>query len=155
MPRLRDTVERNMFYGAKPIIFERAKAMRQNPTNAEKVLWEILNKNQILGLRFKFQHPISQFIADFYCHRIKLVVEADGGIHSTMENQEKDEGRDDEMEKLGIETLRFTNETVIHDLERVKKIIENKCVELLDSITLPPHPPNPLKGEMPANSTFP
>jgi very-short-patch-repair endonuclease len=143
MPRLKDTIEKTMFYGAKPIIFERAKAMRQNPTNAEKVLWDILNKNQILGLRFKFQHPISQFIADFYCHKIKLVVEADGEIHSTMENKEKDEGRDDEMERLGIKTLRFTNEAVIHDLEGVKKSIENKCLELLGSMTPPPHPPTP------------
>jgi len=100
MPKLSNPVERTMFYGAKPIIFERAKALRQNLTKAEKALWDILRKKQMLGLRFKQQHPISIFIADFYCHAIKLVIEVDGNIHNTEENKNYDKARTDELEKL-------------------------------------------------------
>ncbi len=75
MTQLKNTIERTMFYGAKPIIFERVKALRENPTKAEIALWSILRKKQMMGLRFK--HPICIFIADFYCHSIKLVIEVD------------------------------------------------------------------------------
>jgi len=135
MARLNDSLQKIMFYGATPIIFERAKAMRLNPTDAEKILWNILNKKQMLGLRFKFQHPISQFIADFYCHKIKLVIEVDGGIHIPIENKERDAGRTVELEKFGIEVIRFRNDEVINDIENVKKTIENKCRELLSHLT--------------------
>ena len=81
MVRLRDTVERAMFYGAKPIIFERARELRKNQTVPEKKLWTILCKKQIMGMRFRRQHPINIFIADFYCHTLKLVVEIDGSDH--------------------------------------------------------------------------
>ena len=53
----------SMFYNAKPIIFERAKAMRENMTQAEKAVWELLKSKNMLGLRFKPQHPIDIFIA--------------------------------------------------------------------------------------------
>lgn len=58
MARLKDTVTKTMFYQATPLIFERAKALRLTQTPAEKNLWEVLRKNQMLGLRFKAQHPI-------------------------------------------------------------------------------------------------
>ncbi len=134
MARLKDTIDKTMFYGATPLIFERAKAMRLNPTEAEKMLWNVLSNKHMLGLRFKSQHPISQFVADFYCHKIKLVVEVDGGIHTNIENKERDEGRNFDMERFGITTLRFTNTEVLKDIEKVKITIEKKCGELLESI---------------------
>jgi very-short-patch-repair endonuclease len=72
---------RSMFYNAKPHIFEKANDLRKNLTEAEKILWFYLKKNKILGFRLKAQHPIERFIADFYCHNLKLVIEIDGGIH--------------------------------------------------------------------------
>ena len=75
--------KRNMYYNAQPTIFARAKELRENMTPAEKVLWEKLRCNQ-LSVRFKAQHPIDIFIADFYCHRAKLVIEVDGAIHATI-----------------------------------------------------------------------
>ena len=131
MARLKDTVERAMFYNASPMIFERAKTLRNNLTDAEKRLWNILRNQQILGLHFRRQHPIDCFIADFYCHSIKLVIEVDGGIHQNEEQKEYDIGRSAEIEKWGIKILRFTNEQVLSEIDLVKREIESTCKELM------------------------
>ena len=110
------TSQPDMFHGAKPIIFERAKLLRENMTQAEKMLWNRINKSQ-LGVRFKAQHPIDIFIADFYCHTHKLVVELDGEIHNSQADY--DDGRTAEMERYGIKVIRFTNEEVLNNIENV------------------------------------
>ena len=69
-----------MFYGAAPIIHKQARELRKRQTKAEKVLWDFLT-NHKLQVKFRRQHPIGKFIADFYCHNLKLVIEADGEIH--------------------------------------------------------------------------
>jgi len=105
-----------MFYNAKPTIFERAKLLRANMTDAELKLWSYLRNNK-LGVRFKAQHPIDLFIADFYCHQVKLVVEVDGSIHNLQTDY--DEGRTEEIERFGIVVIRFTNDEVIHHIDKV------------------------------------
>ena len=67
-------IESGMYYGAPHSIFEKARFLRDNPTNTETILWERLRKNK-LGVKFRRQHPINIYIADFYCHKIKLVIE--------------------------------------------------------------------------------
>ena len=94
------TITKTMFYDAEPLIFERAKQLRKNMTVAEKKLWKYLKENKILGYRFKAQHPINRFIADFYCHMAKLVVEIDGEIHESEEAMEKDESRTRKLKGL-------------------------------------------------------
>ncbi|WP_291861817.1 endonuclease domain-containing protein [Marinilabilia sp.] len=121
----------NMFFNAKPHIFEKAKGLRKNMTPAELKLWEYIKDNQILGLRFRRQHPIDIFIADFYCHKIKLVVEIDGEIHNNKENCDYDENRTAEMQRYGIIVIRFTNEEVINDINRVLLLLKKKCRELM------------------------
>ncbi len=116
-----------MFYNARPIIFERAKVMRENMTQAEKVVWELLKEKKMVGLRFKAQHPIDIFIADFYCHALKLVIEIDGEIHKSKDQKEYDIGREAELEHWGIKVIRFTNEEVKKNIEHVKKEIEHEC----------------------------
>ena len=111
-----------MFYGAKRSIFQYAEVLRKDMTVAEKKLWDRLNKSQ-LGVRFKAQHPIDIFIADFYCHKFKLVVEIDGGIHETQ--KEYDEGRTAELESWGLTIIRFSNEEVMNDIEKVVEMIKN------------------------------
>ncbi|MCF8332791.1 MAG: DUF559 domain-containing protein, partial [Bacteroidales bacterium] len=59
-------MQRTMFYGAKPHLFEKAKELRKNMTSEEQKLWDRLRKKQ-LGVRFRAQHPIERFIMDFYC----------------------------------------------------------------------------------------
>ena len=131
MTKTNEPIERTMFYGATPVIFERARSMRLNMTAAEEKLWSILRNKQMLGLRFKAQHPINQFIADFYCHKIKLVIEADGDIHKDGQIKERDKGRTDELKNFGIEVIRFTNDQILNEIEMVKTKIEEKCRELL------------------------
>ena len=119
----------SMFYNAKPIIFERAKAMRENMTRAEKAVWDLLKEKKVLGLRFKPQHPIDIFIADFYCHPLKLVVEIDGGVHISEDQIEYDIGREAELDRFGIKVIRFTNEEVETDITHVQNEIERICKE--------------------------
>ncbi len=94
--------DKSMFYGASPAIFEYAKLLRQNLTPAESILWNRLNKNQLNGFKFRRQHPVKNFIADFYCHAAKLVIEIDGKIHTTEFAKEYDEGRTEELKDFDI-----------------------------------------------------
>jgi very-short-patch-repair endonuclease len=140
MTRLANTVIRTMFYQASPIIFGRAKSLRLRKTVAEKKLWNLLRKKQMLGLRFKAQHPINQFIADFYCHTIRLVIEVDGSSHNKLKVRESDEKRSMELKKFGIELIRFSNDEIFNDIEQVRSKIELKCLGLIDSHLTPPSP---------------
>ena len=76
-------LDKTMYFGAKPDLLEKAKVLRKNMTNAEKILWDRLKDNQVLNIRFRRQHPIDLFIADFYCHSARLVIELDGEIHKS------------------------------------------------------------------------
>jgi very-short-patch-repair endonuclease len=89
---------------------------------AECLLWKELRKAK-LGVRFKAQHPIDKVIADFYCHKEKLVIEIDGNIHHFQ--KEYDIGRTHELERFGIKVIRFTN-----------KDVENKLLEILNLIRI-------------------
>ena len=79
------------------------------------------------GLRFKAQHPIDIFIADFYCHALKLVIEIDGEIHHSNDQKEYDINREAELERFGIKVIRFTNMEVEQDIEKVRREIEKIC----------------------------
>jgi very-short-patch-repair endonuclease len=109
--------EKSMYYGATPVIFQRAFELRRNMTPAEQLLWDKLKGKQILGVRFRRQHPISTYIVDFYCHAAKLVIELDGKIH--LAKRESDRKRTNEIEALGIQIIRFDNEDVEKDLDAV------------------------------------
>ena len=113
-----------MFYGAPPHIFKKARELRSSMTTSETVLWERLKKRQLNGYKFRRQHPIAEFIADFYCHSAKLVIEVDGGIHETKERKEYDIQRTGELNKLGVTVIRFTNEEVANSIDRVLAKIE-------------------------------
>jgi cyclase len=110
--------ENGMFFGASPFLFEKAKELRSNSTPAESELWRHLAKKK-LGVKFRRQHPIYNFIADFYCHSNRLVIELDGGIHDLEENKSYDAERDQIMNDLGLTVLRFKNEEVLNTIETV------------------------------------
>jgi very-short-patch-repair endonuclease len=124
---------RTMFYGAKSQTFDIAKQFRDNMTKTEKILWSKLSKKQILGLRFKAQHPISHYIADFYCHKLKLVIEVDGGIHKTKDQKAYDINRSSDLEDLGLKVIRFTNEEISNNLESILERITVTCEKLKES----------------------
>jgi very-short-patch-repair endonuclease len=120
-----------MYFGAKPDIFKKAKELRKMETKAEKTLWYRLNKNQLLGLSFRRQHPINQFIADFFCPKINLVVEVDGGIHDLPENKVYDIGRSEILNTYGIQVIRFSNDEVITNTNSVIETIKNIAKTIL------------------------
>jgi very-short-patch-repair endonuclease len=132
MNKIGKTVIVNMYYGASELIINRAKELRRNPTKTEDILWSFLKNNSILGLRFRRQHPIKSFIADFYCHKIKLVIEVDGEIHNKYEIREKDDNRNAEMERLGLTLLRFSNFEVENKIDTVLQRIYAECEKLLN-----------------------
>jgi len=121
----------NMFFNAEPNIFEKAKALRRNMTPAELKLWQYIKDNKLLGLRFRRQHPIDIFIADFYCHKLKLVIELDGEIHNKTENKEYDENRTVELERLGITVIRFENNEIMTDIDTVMNKIKKTCEQIM------------------------
>lgn len=131
----------SMFYDAKPHIFEKAKMLRKGMTGAELQLWEKLKRKKMLGLRFRLQHPIDIFIADFYCHPLKLVIEVDGGIHKTTDQKEYDFGREGELENWGIIIIRFTNEEIESEMSSVLEDIKQVCLKRKSEL-----PPSPLQG---------
>ena len=118
-----------MHYGASKQIFQYAETLRKNMTIAEKIIWERLSKNQ-LKVRIRRQHPVWKYIADFYCHELKLIIEIDGEIHLKKENKEYDIGRENTLNEFGIEIIRFTNDQVINEIEYVINTITKKITEL-------------------------
>jgi very-short-patch-repair endonuclease len=75
----KDTLN-NMHFGADAFTFRKAEELRINMTKAEKLLWEEIRNNKLDGLKFRRQHPIGRFIVDFYCHKLKIIIELDGAF---------------------------------------------------------------------------
>jgi very-short-patch-repair endonuclease len=99
-----------MFYGASALTIDNAKQLRNKLTDAENILWEHLSKNKLNNYRFRRQHPVGNFIVNFYCHKAKLVVEVDGGYHLNEDQILLDHNRTQELNLLDIKVIRFTHE---------------------------------------------
>jgi len=104
-----------------------ARENRNNPTLAESQLWEYLRRES-LGVKFRRQHVILDYIADFICLEKKLIIEVDGGYHNTLLQQEEDLVRTNRLQNNGFSIMRFTNEEVLFETERVIKEITNKLI---------------------------
>jgi len=113
---------------------KRAQHLRNNATDAERLLWLELRQSRLGGYKFSRQIPIGPFICDFVCRRAKLVVELDGGQHSA--NATADAARTAFIEKSGYHVLRFWNNDVVANMEGVLQTI-------MSEIAACP-PPNPL-----------
>jgi len=135
----------NLFYGASPEIFKRAKELRKNMTPSESALWPLLRNKQLKGFKFRRQHPVKNFILDFYCHEIRLAIELDGGIHNNPEQAEYDLGRTYELNEMGIEVLRFRNEDLRNDVDWVLDEILKRISQI--RVTAPPLPSPGGEGE--------
>jgi leucyl-tRNA synthetase len=129
--------------------FEIAKQMRKEPTEAENILWNAL-RNRGTGYKFRRQHPIQNYIADFACLDAWLLVEVDGGYHIDAQQKEADTARDAALKELGFTTLRYTNEEVLHNIENVLSQIKQTADNLkTKSIQKQPaaNGSSPLQGE--------
>jgi very-short-patch-repair endonuclease len=129
-----DNSETPMFFEAPSDIFAKAKQLRTKMTPAEFKLWNFLKGKNILGVRFRAQHPIGLYIADFYCHKIGLVIEIDGKIHDSELQRASDQERSEVLMKWGIEIIRFTNFQVKNRFEFVQNEIIKAVQMKLDTI---------------------
>jgi cyclase len=121
-----------MFSGASKEIFQRATELRNRETHAEDILWGYL-KTKPLGFKFRRQHPYANYILDFYCHQLKIVIEVDGSIHNEEEVIKRDIERQTVLEENGLQMVRFKNEEVERKLESVILKIEARLNEKKDS----------------------
>ncbi len=122
-------MSRNPVITYHPQLKERARELRNRSTLAEKILWREIRKKQ-LGYEFHRQIPMDHFIVDFYCHELLLAIEVDGISHDSDEAKAKDSERQALLEGLGISFLRFRDEQILGNLDRVveeiRKWIEEK-----------------------------
>lgn len=102
---------------------EYARNLRNNMTFAERNLWQMLKGKQIYGFDFHRQKPIGNFIADFYCYALKLVIEVDGITHEDKKVQMNDKRKDEYFAELGLTLLRFTNDEVLGNSDLVERRI--------------------------------
>ena len=98
---------------------ELARELRQKQTSAEEMLWELIRNRKLLGFKFRRQHQFGDYVADFYCHEAKLVIECDGRVHQANEQWHHDQNRDAYMIAHGLRVLRLTNEQILNNTEKV------------------------------------
>ena len=122
-----------MLYG---LLKELVDKQKKNPTEAETILWNNLRNKELDGYKFRRQHVIDRFIADFVCLSKKLIVEVDGKIHTVPEVQVSDRQRTEILEGLGFKVIRFTNEQIYNDIEGVLEAIGKTLIEAPDSLPL-------------------
>jgi len=118
--------DESMWKGAPSSNFGLAVDLRNHMTEAELLFWEHLKNKQFKGFKFRRQHPIHKFIVDFYCHKLKLIIEIDGGYHKTRAQREADLERSKLLEFQGLQEIRFTNEDVFNNIDEVLKKLEQK-----------------------------
>jgi very-short-patch-repair endonuclease len=106
-------------------LYQYGRELRQEATDAEKLLWAELRNRKLKGLKFRRQHPLDKFIVDFYCNEKNLVVELDGGVHDEKINKDYDDARTVMLAGFNIIVLRFKNEEVINDMQGVLKKISD------------------------------
>lgn len=126
----------NFYYNKK--LKEFARRLRRESTKAEIKLWNnVLRGGQMHGYAFLRQRPVLNFVADFMCKELKLIIEVDGFTHEWEEQWKLDVERQRRLEDLGFTVLRFTDEEVFEDISNVESSIEGWIQEY--------HPPAPLR----------
>jgi very-short-patch-repair endonuclease len=100
----------------------------------EVLLWKEINNKQLYGYDFQRQKPLLNYIVDFYCNELDLVIEIDGQYHNHEEKSNLDVARDTELEEYNLTVIRFTEQEVRKDMVNVLRTIEKHIVE---------HTPNP------------
>jgi len=106
-------------------ITQMVRELRKNETLAEKIFWELVRNRQIKGKKFRRQYPITfewndkirYFVADFYCHECKLIIEIDGGIHELQKDY--DILRTNIINHFGIKVIRFSNDEVLNEIDNL------------------------------------
>jgi very-short-patch-repair endonuclease len=115
----------------------RARTLRQNMSEAERRVWQILRSHQMEGYKFRRQVAIGRYIADFVCHQARLIVEIDGGQHDRSSPPEAE--RNGFLQNEGYRILRFWNNEVLANLVGVHQTIADELGRITPTQTLPHH----------------
>jgi very-short-patch-repair endonuclease len=107
------------------IFTERARELRRNENDAERRMWSLVRANRMSGYKFRRQHALGTYIADFICLKARLVIEVDGDTHGTDEAEELDAKRTEVIESLGYRVIRFWNHEVLAETDDVADAIFN------------------------------
>lgn len=107
-----------------PKLKELARNLRNNSTKAEIKLWGYLRGRQMMGHDFHRQKPVEDFIVDFFCNKLKVVIELDGYTHGFENVVEKDKSKEERLRQLGISVLRFNDNEVMNDIDNVLRAIQ-------------------------------
>jgi len=117
---------------------DRRRELRKNQTPTEKLLWKRISGDKIQGLRFLRQYSVGPYILDFYCPKLRLAVEVDGGVHNEEEAKAYDLDREKYLESLDITTIRFWNDDVLNNTKKVLKELQDKIKQLNEKYEIPP-----------------
>jgi very-short-patch-repair endonuclease len=115
----------------------RARELRNRATRSEKQMWRELKGRQVLGYDFHRQKPVDHFILDFFCSELMLGIEIDGYTHASDEAKARDRLKDSRMAKLGIRVLRFTDDEVFQNTDRVIERIKEFILQIRSGATHP------------------
>jgi len=115
-----------MYYGADSETLRAAHILRRSMTKAEAVLWKKLRDRNVFSIKFRRQHPVYNFIVDFYSHEYKLVIEVDGDIHNDEIASQYDLGRTEVLNNFGLKVIRFTNNQILCSLDSVIEKIQRE-----------------------------
>lgn len=115
-----------IYFGAGPEIFKLASELRKSMTPAERILWQKLRGRRLGGYKFRRQHPLNIFIADFFCYEAKLIIELDGEVHNHISQSERDKERTRILKEFGLKEIRFSNKEVFEKLEKVIQRIQTE-----------------------------
>jgi len=102
-----------------------ARDLRRRQSDAERILWSKIRARQLMGIKFRRQHPVGGYIVDFISLDYRLIIELDGGQHNEPAGAEKDLIRTQQLEKMGYRVIRFWDTDVIKNCEGVILTIEN------------------------------
>ncbi len=127
-------------------LLTRVRKLRKNATNAEKLMWSFLRNRGVHDAKFRRQHPVGNYILDFYCYEAKLTIELDGSQHNEDDQIKHDEERTEELVKEGIRVIRFWNSDVLKNTELVLEKIWNALDESL-ALSLTSNSPPSGRGE--------
>ena len=108
------------------------KLLRNFPTPWEQKLWNYLKGRQLDGFKFRRQQGIEKYVVDFYCPKVKLIVELDGSGHLSAKSKRHDQERDKTLEGLGYHIIRFYNNEIDENMNGVLEIISEGCEDLSD-----------------------
>ena len=129
------------------VLVPQARALRRQSTQAEQILWHRLRRRQLGGFRFRRQHAIGDYIADFCCPEARLVIEVDGGQPASALAQ--DERRTRALHAWGYRVLRFGNPEVLQETEAVLAQIQTTLLTI--QVRCPPTPPPRFARRLPAS----